>query len=273
MKGKLMQMNKMVLALGLAMAMTSCNSGAAGGSKSDGQDTLRTEVLSLDSIWYSDSANEYYKDFPIGVQLSLEMPSFDQNPVLANAIMEWVMEQLNVTEQVDLKDGKAILKQCLADMEEEESIEYSVKKVYESDLFVSFEMVGYEMFLGAAHGTPMRLGATFRKSDGKQFGWNMFKRETAADQLQPILKAGLKKAFDVESDEELEENLAVMEPYSADYLPKPETEPWVTKEGVHLQYQSYEIACYAAGIPEVIIPLKDAAPLMTGLGKTVLEDK
>lgn len=273
MKGKLTQMSKAALTLGLVVAMASCGSKGANDAKSNDADTLRTELVALDSVWHLDEDDEFLKEYPVGMDLKLEMPSFEQNPVLANAVMEWVAEQLGISEAVNLKDGKAILKQCLADLEDGQHRDYSVYKVYDSPQFVSFEMEGYDMYVGAAHGTPVMLGATFRKSDGKLFGWNAFKRGTVEDGVQPFLKEGLMKYFDAVSETDLADNLAVMDPYSIDYLPMPDAQPWLTKEGVHMQYQAYEIACYAAGMPGVIVPLKDMEPLMTGLGKSLLEKK
>ena len=54
-------------------------------------------------------------------------------------------------------------------------------------------------------------------------------------------------------------------------LPLPETEPWLTKEGLQLVYQQYEIGPYAVGMPTVQIPFTKLKSLLNASGKTYLK--
>ncbi len=85
--------------------------------------------------------------------------------------------------------------------------------------------------------------------------------------MQDVIKKGLKKYFEVHTDEEMEKFLSLENTY---LLPLPATPPVFTKEGVLFTYQQYEIAAYAAGLPSFIVPYDEAKSLMNTTGKNLL---
>lgn len=239
-------------------------------------DVITTDSVVVDSTWVaSQEAMEYAAE---GMKPSyhayLDVPSAEQAPLLYNALMEWVSEAcLNSGDT--LTDAKAMLlhdMRAQATPTDEHSAavttDIQIRKTYETKQFITYEVSSYHYEMGAAHGLTGTFGATFRKSDGKVFGKNLLK---AGMVPQNVLKEGLKRYFEVQTDAELTERLLIDGIYSIDYLPQPATAPWVTSEGIVCIYQPYEIAPYAAGAPKVVVPLEAAQSHLTPPAKKLLK--
>ena len=54
-------------------------------------------------------------------------------------------------------------------------------------------------------------------------------------------------------------------------LPLPRAVPYVTTKGVAFIYQQYEIVCYAAGLPSVVIPAEELRDLLSEEGRALLD--
>ena len=213
------------------------------------------------------------------------------NPILVNAIREYISESLGISyagEQennmqgsydVDLSNGQKMIDYYF-DLKYKEfkkahdlmaenmtgdvptfASETEIHYLYETDKFVTYEMKKYED-MGGAHGGTFISGMTFRKSDGRRVEWDLFTKS-----MQDVIKKGLKKYFEVNTDEELENSLSLENTYM---LPLPATPPVFTKEGVMFTYQQYEIAAYAAGLPSFIVPYNEAKSLMNTTGNNLL---
>ena len=230
----------------------------------------------------NDKSGEYkiVVDFPTG-----------GNPILVNAIREYISESLGISYagemennmqgsySGDLGDGQKMIdyyfdlkykefKNAHDEMAEHMqgdtptfASETEIHYLYETDKFVTYEMKKYED-MGGAHGGTFISGMTFRKSDGRRVEWDLFTKS-----MQDVIKKGLKKYFEVNTDEELENSLSLENTY---LLPLPATPPVFTKEGVLFTYQQYEIAAYAAGLPSFIVPYDEAKSLMNTTGKNLL---
>ena len=230
----------------------------------------------------NDKSGEYkiVVDFPTG-----------GNPILVNAIREYISESLGISYagemennmqgsySGDLGDGQKMIdyyfdlkykefKNAHDEMAEHMqgdtptfASETEIHYLYETDKFVTYEMKKYED-MGGAHGGTFISGMTFRKSDGRRVEWDLFTKS-----MQDVIKKGLKKYFEVNTDEELENSLSLENTYM---LPLPATPPVFTKEGVMFTYQQYEIAAYAAGLPSFIVPYDEAKSLMNTTGKNLL---
>lgn len=199
------------------------------------------------------------------------------NPPLAHAINEWVNEQLGGKYEGDVNDGQAMLSYYLQRWmrEEEKDIDngensITIKKVYETEQFITLEASTY-WYGGGAHGGASLSGATFRKSDGRKFDKSMIANEQA---LHPLLEKGLIKAFEVKNREELGDALMLSTASGDDdaetklmFLRLPETQPWLTKAGMMLVYQQYEIGPYAVGMPTVAIPYSKLKNFLNSTGK------
>ena len=213
------------------------------------------------------------------------------NPILVNAIREYISESLGISYagemennmqgsySGDLGDGQKMIDYYF-DLKYKEfkkahdlmaenmtgdvptfASETEIHFLYETDKFVTYEMKKYED-MGGAHGGTFISGMTFRKSDGRRVEWDLFTKS-----MQDVIKKGLKKYFEVNTDEELENSLSLENTY---LLPLPATSPVFTKEGVLFTYQQYEIAAYAAGLPSFIVPYDEAKSLMNTTGKNLL---
>ena len=212
------------------------------------------------------------------------------NPILVNAIREYISESLGISYagelennmqgsyDGDLSNGQKMIDYYFDlkykefkkahDMMAENmtgdvptfASETEIHYLYETDKFVTYEMKKYED-MGGAHGGTFISGMTFRKSDGRRVEWDLFTKS-----MQDVIKKGLKKYFEVNTDEELENSLSLENTY---LLPLPATPPVFTKEGVLFTYQQYEIAAYAAGLPSFIVPYNEAKSLMNTTGKNL----
>ncbi len=205
----------------------------------------------------------------------------NSNPNLANAINEWVNEQLGGKYQGNLNEGDAMLSyyQKRWIREEDKDVtdgenSFAISKVYETEQFITLEAETY-WYGGGAHGGSSLMGATFRKSDGRKFDKSMIGNNKL---LRKELIRGLVKAFEVSNKEELSGVLqcSAIDGYDdvdtrLAVLPLPEADPWLTKKGMQLVYQQYEIAPYAAGSPSVLIPLVKLHPMLNASGKTYLK--
>ena len=213
------------------------------------------------------------------------------NPILMNAIREYISESLGISYagelennmqgsyDGDLSNGQKMIDYYF-DLKYKEfkkahdlmaenmtgdvptfASETEIHFLYETDKFVTYEMKKYED-MGGAHGGTFISGMTFRKSDGRRVEWDLFTKS-----MQDVIKKGLKKYFEVNTDEELENSLSLENTYM---LPLPATPPVFTKEGVLFTYQQYEIAAYAAGLPSFIVPYNEAKSLMNTTGNNLL---
>ena len=72
------------------------------------------------------------------------------------------------------------------------------------------------------------------------------------------MKEGLKSYFNVDTDEELNTCGLI----DLTVVPLPACSPLFTEKGALFIYQQYEIACYAAGAPEFVIPYEKLIPYL-----------
>lgn len=205
------------------------------------------------------------------------------NQGLTLMVREWISEQMGGTYKGSYENGdsvvqyygKAALDTLRAfakemsgdspDMKLESTM--SIRKSYETPKFVTYIASSYS-YMGGAHGGATLEGATFRKSDGRKFGWDMFRLDSRFTKVQQLIKEGLKQYFKVKTDEELKSNL--LNPDNIYLLPLPQAAPYFTKEGITFVYGQYEIACYAAGMPTFTVPYSKAEGLLTQAAVSLL---
>ena len=141
----------------------------------------------------------------------------------------------------------------------------SILPVHFTDKYVTYSSTSYT-YLGGAHGGTISINSVFRFSDGKLFGWDMF-RDDAGEELASIVKEGImEKYFGVETEDEFAGCLLV----NPAEFPLPDADPFFMADGVHFIYQQYEIAPYAAGMPECTIPYDVLSDLLTPEAKDLL---
>lgn len=206
------------------------------------------------------------------VEYVIECP-VTQNPNLERSIMEWINEILGGDYRGDFNDPQALIdfygRQAETQEEEGFNENIHITMLCQTDKYVTFQYTAEMYYEGAAHGTEHTLGATFRKDDGRKFGWNMFSNPY---NLQPAIKQGLKTYFQAYSDSELEDNLLLDTTLDLNALPLPEDDPWLAPQGMVLHYTEYEIACYAAGEPTFTIPFDKIKDSLTASALDLIEE-
>ena len=140
---------------------------------------------------------------------------------------------------------------------------FSIEKVVETDLYVSYAVYWGE-FVGGAHDNRGSEAVTLRKPDGVRVD-SIF-REGAEEEMQPLLWKYLIESeqpdnvseFVAEIKQFLEANYSNSEdlhlPYGTSYL---------APDGVHILYQPLEICFWAMGSPIITIPFEAAKPFLT----------
>ena len=285
-------MNKGLLIIGSILAAsvitTSCNNkqqGSNGISKADSTQVVEDEEKDEDAVKLTTKKiTKSIKNNTGEYKLTIDFPESD-NEILANAIREYISESLGSTYggsySGDLADGEQMAKYYF-DLKVKEftkmynsmknegmpdvpqlASETEITRGYETSKVVTFNFSSYE-YGGGAHGGSIGSGMTFRKTDGRRIGWELF----STVKMQSILRDGLKEYFEVKTDEELENNLSLNSIYS---IPLPVTPPLFTEKGIVVIYQQYEIAAYAAGMPQFTIPYKDARKMLNNTGKKLID--
>lgn len=257
--------NAWILGIGLSsiiagFSCTSCGSGSKA-----------VTAFQTDSVTYAQ------KDAQAEIQIYVDAP-VGGSEALRKAICEYVSETLGGTYKGQAEEIDSLVHfygqsqhDDLARQQKEDGVNdmayfwsYDIKKTADTKLYVSYEAYN-ETFLGGAHGSHTTTGATFRKADGRRFGWEMM-RQTDTEAFREMIKNGLKDYFneqgmDVKTDEQLKDCLAT--DYDVNYLPLPQSVPYLSENGVVLTYQPYEIASYAAGTPRLTLPFDKARPYLT----------
>ena len=123
--------------------------------------------------------------------------------------------------------------------------------------------------IGAHGGVTGRGGLTFGKKDGVLV--DKMLDPACLDAIQPLLRKGLTKYF---SDEDMEITQEELDNYlflETGVVPFPAWTPYPSEEGLVFTYQQYEIAAYAAGMPEFTVPYADILPYLTPEAKALLD--
>ena len=157
------------------------------------------------------------------------------------------------------KDMKSILEVYKEEEPKELTYDMNISVDYEDNEYFTLVATTYTYY-GGAHGSTIVCGQTFRKADGKRVGWELLSGYSAKE-LKKKIKHGLKGYFNIPSDAADSENqlmnsLMIDDEAFRNDFPLPEATPYLSAKGVCIQYQQYEIACYAAGMPECYIPVK-----------------
>lgn len=144
-----------------------------------------------------------------------------------------------------------------------------MEKLAETTAYVTMSLLS-ESYDGGAHGMMTSNGFTVRKSDGRILGCEIirpFKDEQQKNEWNNIIRRQLQKELNVATDEELTQMLLIEDTL----VPMPQSRIYLTPEGLHLVWQPYEIAPYAAGILHVTIPKDIAMQYLNITGQRLLK--
>lgn len=140
-------------------------------------------------------------------------------------------------------------------------IHISINKAAETPQYVSYASY-YGDYQGGAHGGRFSDGVTIRKSDGKRIK-DIF-RDGVESQMQPLLWKYL--LAEMSSEEEKQEYRNEIMTYLGDQSKKDvplASVSYLAPDGIHLEYQSYEIGPWSLGAPNIVIPVSEALPYLT----------
>jgi len=121
-------------------------------------------------------------------------------------------------------------------------------------------------YRGGAHGMHYVFGTTFDKQTGRSIDQSIL-TNTDSPEFKSMLQQKLLKYFtDNDGDENasLDEYLLV----SPEHVPIGNVS--LTANGVVIMYQPYEIAPYAAGLPEVVLTFEQVRPFLTQQGLALI---
>lgn len=249
-----------------------------------------SDSLALDTITLGDfefkTARVAFRDsleqngVTVFYNVDLEVPVSGSAP-LVSAIRKWIDGKLGSSYGEGLKFDDGMLRYYanayFQDCEDNglfvgtgASTSLKVSVVANTDKFVSYVADGY-VYTGGAHGLPFIQGVTFVKDGGKKLGWNIFADTTG---IAPLFKEGVTAYFSsVYENDSTRKNIDVDEFLFDDAMksfPLPDTAPWLVDDGVAFVYGAYEIAPYAAGMPQATIPAKTAEKYLSDKAKDLL---
>ena len=213
------------------------------------------------------------------VSLDIDWPKeTGKNIVSVNAVRDWIKEHLSFLNEYknvyegNMNDANALTK-FYGDSYKERfeatddfpapalSFDIQVKKEFENDKCVTYTYL-LDQYLGGAHGGRTHYGATFRKSDGKIMTNFITNNDSSDEGLNNIIKKGLMKYWEIDNEETLYEY--TWENAVTKYYAKlPDHSPCFVKDGLLFSYQEYEIAAYAAGAPEFVVPYDEIEKYLT----------
>ena len=146
--------------------------------------------------------------------------------------------------------------------------DFGLLKERETDEYVVFLSQDY-VYLGGAHGgVTGRGGLTFDKKDGHLV--EQFLDPACLDAIQPLLRKGITAYFSEDDNEISPEELDNYLFLESGVIPFPAWTPYPDEDGLVFTYQQYEIASYAAGMPNFTIPYEDLRPYLTPEAKALL---
>ena len=269
-------MKKLIAFTMTALMIVACGNKTAQGGDNDTTATMETPAAEVSEDVRTDSltTDTVYFDKEEGIYkfgLSADYPVAGGDSVV-KAVREFINDFLGGAYDGPLADGNAMVKrngelmwgnflEMCGDADSEDPVELylykEVSKFYETKTFVTF-LTLESQYTGGAHGIGFESGHTFSKINGKCFGYDMMK-DLDTPAFKRLIKEGLRRFFSNEgdeqgmSDEDLKEELVSFDG-SIDELPLPDSEPYMTEQGVTFIYQPYEISYYAAGRPEFTLP-------------------
>lgn len=135
---------------------------------------------------------------------------------------------------------------------------YEVMPLVTAPRYVTMLYNSY-VFTGGAHGGAASIGQTFAASDGNMLDLDMFRPGTTDKVLELVKKGLMEQYFEVKTEKEFNDMLLV----NNGTLSFPANPPYFEEKGVCFLYQQYEIAPYAAGMPQCLIPFETLRPYFT----------
>ncbi len=252
-----------------AMMLASCNR-----SEKDVNAFDVTTFTVEDSLQFPPEMIEEWMNSDMANYLTVVDVPETENEALRDNIINWIGTLLSENYDGDSQDVKAMVdfdKNEFLNLETgapNSHFQQFIKLVEENDRYVSYCDEGW-IYMGGAHGTSFKQGATFNKTNGDRFTYKMFKDpEALADRIKDALE---KQYFEpiLDGYDVTFEQAIYSEAFES--FPLSEAEPWIRNDSVFFVYGDYEIAAYVFGMPECGIPYEKLKADLTDDGKAFFE--
>ena len=235
--------------------------------------TEQTTAFAVENITVEDSTETNSVHFHYNIDFPQQGPEALTNNV-KQAIFAHLGDTVTTVYTIDnLKNiGHKYVTESAEEIEDLELMEYHEgRTIYElagkvklednTETYLTYNINDYN-YSGGAHGMPRNIYLTFDKRSNKVMEWDNIFPQSNRERLADIVKA------------------AIVEQYYKGETPQwgdifqfnlPTQAPAFTSEGLIFTYNSYEIDCYAAGMPECVLPYDVVKPLMTPEAKALVD--
>lgn len=184
----------------------------------------------------------------------------DTSVAMGQPLAKYVVDDVLKSNSGELREWNDTFGKDIADGYPPMSYEftYSVKPMTLAPAYVTMLYTSY-VYTGGAHGGAAAIGQTFAADNGRTLELDMFREGTTQKVLELVKKGLMEQYFEVKTDAEFNDMLLL----NGDKFPFPANPPYFEEKGVCFLYQQYEIAPYAAGMPQCIIPFETLKPYFT----------
>ncbi|WP_320052373.1 DUF3298 and DUF4163 domain-containing protein [uncultured Acetobacteroides sp.] len=237
----------------LLLNIASCTS-VNGGSTANSIDTIKYEYRTAKFVQESDRI----KDSSLLFRSSITFPLFDkkQNAVLADSINTFIRYTTFGGYQTAEEAMKTFVDESIRQTKDEEGLPMlgwesmdSITVISNTPSVVSLRRKHYS-FTGGAHGNPSETYTCFSASRGKRLRLEDVAEAGRLSELEAISIAQLKQDRGIKEPSTLEESGLFV---AKDELPLPASFA-LTRQGLLMAYDYYEIASYADGVISYTIP-------------------
>ena len=270
-----------IAALTIAAAIAGCKNSSSSDPFATGDFLTENAKYNCEEKFWLTLTEKYDDQDSTDIMVSLDIDwpkETGKNIVSVNAVRDWIKEHLSFLNEYknvyegNMNDADALTKfygdsykkrfEATDDFPAPAlSFDIQVKKEFENDKCVTYTYL-LDQYLGGAHGGRTHYGATFRKSDGKIMTNFITNNDSSDEGLNNIIKKGLMKYWEIDNEETLYEY--TWENAVTKYYAKlPDHSPCFVKDGLLFSYQEYEIAAYAAGAPEFVVPYDEIEKYLT----------
>lgn len=150
------------------------------------------------------------------------------------------------TQKAEAKEFKKLYKDVVGYT----SFSLDAEVMYQKDGIISVLFSGYDYPIGAAHGSPYRQTFTFDTETGEVLSMEELLGKTTAE-VRKLLNKKVKKLIQKEPEGFYENALSI----AKQIMKENPGNFYVTEKGLVYYFNAYDIAPYAAGMPEVIVSL------------------
>jgi hypothetical protein len=237
----------------LLLNLASCSS-VNGGNSANSADTIKYEYKTARFI----QENDKIKDSSLLFRSSITYPLFNkkQNVVLADSISTFIRYTTFGGYQTAEEATKVFVDESIKQTKGEEGMSMlgweqmdSITVISNTSSVISLRRMHYS-FTGGAHGNPSETFISFSVSTGKRLKFEDIFDAGKLSELKAISIAQLKQVRNVKEQSTLEESGLFV---TKDELPLPSSFA-LTRKGLLMAYDYYEISCYADGAICYTIP-------------------